>query len=85
MKNGVSNAIGKGSCKQKWEQTRQNDLHLSRVDQRHVGKGRHVAMAAESDGENCLHVGLIETGESSSGIRRFHLRHGHVPVNQMNP
>ena len=55
-------------------------LHLSGVDERHVGNGYDVTMATQSHGENGFHVGLVETRESSSGIRRFHLRHGHVPV-----
>lgn len=57
----------------------QRDLHLSCVDQRHVGKSSHVAMTAQSDGESRLHVGLVEARESSAGIRRLHLRHGDVP------
>jgi len=55
-------------------------LHLSGVDERHVGNGYDVTMATQSHRENGFHVGLVETRESSSGIRRFHLRHGHVPV-----
>ena len=54
-------------------------MHLSCVDQRHVGKSSHVTMAAQSDAENRLHIRFIETRKSSTGIGRLHLRHGHVP------
>ena len=60
--------------------TEADDLHRCRVDQRHVGQGRHVSMTSEGDGECRLHVGFVETGESSPRIRRLHLGHGHVPV-----
>ncbi len=36
-------------------------------------------MTAQSDDESCLHVGFVEARECSAGIRRLHLRHGHVP------
>ena len=55
------------------------DLHLCCLDQRHVGKSSHMAMTTQSDGESCLHVGFVEARESSAGIRRLHLRHGHGP------
>jgi hypothetical protein len=54
-------------------------VHLSCVDQRHVGQGHHVAMTSESDSKNSLHVGLVEAWENSSGVRWLHLGHGHVP------
>jgi hypothetical protein len=37
-------------------------------------------MTAQSDGESCLHVGFVEAGECSAGIRWLHLRHGNVPA-----
>lgn len=58
-------------------------LHWSRVDQRHIGKRNHVSMAAQSDGESCFQIRLIEARECSAGIRRLHLRRGHVSVWQL--
>ena len=46
----------------------------------HVADGRHRVLVTHSDGVNGFHVGLVETRESSSGVRRFKLGNGQVSV-----
>ena len=47
--------------------------HSGGVGQRHVGEGRHWAVASECDGKFRFHIGFIETRESSTSVDWFHL------------